>query len=206
MNLITGWDLVEKTAVQPARWLLVTAGHSSVAMIISQLAQRKGVNVKSVVRKARENFDLRSVGATEIIELSQAEKNLGDIVANLTEGAGVSGIVDCVGGSLLGDLVPSLAMGGQVIIYGGYRPDTFALHNFDLLMRNATITSYVYRYFFSPPPQTDAMTLLRRIAEISSDDDFQLPVGRTHSLDDFKIAVEEAIRRPEQGKRMFKME
>ncbi len=204
MNLITGWDLLEESKVQPGQWLVLTAGNSSVATVVSQFAARREVKVIAVVRSAREGMDLYSFGANHVIELSRSDKNLRDLIADVTNGAGPNAVIDCVGGPLFGDLIRSLAMGGQAVIYGGYHQERFELHNFDLLMKGAAIRSYIYRYFFSPPPKDD-LTLLRRITEISKPDDFRMPIGGLHSLDDFKSAITESFERPENGKRLFSM-
>ena len=205
MNLITAWDLVEQSGVEPDGWLVLTAGNSTVAMIAAQFAKRKGVKVLSVVRTARKGLDLRGLGATEVLELSKDGPNLGKLIADATNGSGVNAVIDCVGGPLFADLIRSLALGGQAVIYGGFHAERFELHNFDLLMKGAAIKSYIYRYFFSPPPEDDATTVLREIAEISGSASFQIPFAGSHSLDDFKTAIEESLHRPEQGKRMFKM-
>jgi len=66
----------------------------------------------------------------------------------------VDGVIDRVGGALLGELIKCGASGGQATLYGGYSPERFGLHNFDLLMKGSAIKSYVYRYFFTPPQKS----------------------------------------------------
>lgn len=83
-----------------------------------------------------------------------------------------------------GELTRALAMGGVAVIYGGFHPGKFELHNFDLLMKGATIKSYIYRYFFSPPPK-EYETFVRGIIEASASDDFQIPLAGVHTLDEF---------------------
>ena len=98
---------------------------------------------------------------------------------------GVDGVIDCVGGALLGELIRCGASGGQAILYGGYSPERFGLHNFDLLMKGSAIKSYVYRYFFTPP-QKEHAKLLREIVDISGRPEFRVPVGGLHPLEDFQ--------------------
>jgi NADPH2:quinone reductase len=64
-----------------------------------------------------------------------------------------------------------------VILYGGYSPERFELHNFDLLMKGSAIKSYVYRYFFTPPQKEDAK-LLREIVDIAGRPEFRVPLAR----------------------------
>ena len=83
MNLITGWDLLEQSRVQPGQWLLVTAGNSAVATVVSQFAKGRDIKVVSVVRSIREGLDLCAFGATEVINLSQTDQNLSGLIADL---------------------------------------------------------------------------------------------------------------------------
>jgi hypothetical protein len=95
--------------------------------------------------------------------------------------------------------------GAQVIIYGGYSSEKFDLHNFDVLMKDSTIKSYVYRYFFTPPPAGDRQ-LLQEITDISGQADFKVPVAGLHPLEDFRTAIYESVNHSENGKRFFQMQ
>src|SRR5260221_13502577 len=103
---------------------------------------------------------------------------------------GVDGVIDCVGGALLGEVIRCGGSGGQAILYGGYSPERFDLHNFDLLMKGSAIKSYVYRYFFTPP-QKEHAKVLREIVDISGRPEFRVPVGGLHPLEDFQSAINE---------------
>ncbi len=200
VNLITAWDLLEESRVQPGQWLVLTAGNSTVATLVLQFAQARNVKVISVVRRLSERLDLKALGATEIIELATFSGSIRDRIMEISGNAGVHGILDSTGGPALGELVRSAALGAQVIIYGGMSPDNFVLHNFDVLMKVIAIRSYAYRYFFDPPRESDA-GLLSEIVRLSSQ--FKVPVSGLHPLVEFPIAIEETIQRPEHGKHFF---
>jgi NADPH:quinone reductase-like Zn-dependent oxidoreductase len=203
-NAITAWDLLEESKVQAGQWLVLTAGNSSVSTQVLQFARQRGVNVICIVREALKHLDLKALGATEVIELKLNDR-IGDRIGEITGNSGANAVIDCVGGPLLSELVPSLVpWGGQVIIYGGYSSERFELHNFDVLMKGITIKPYVYRYFFSSPQKED-FTELDRIAEAFGRPDFKVSVGGVHALEDFTTAIYESIHHPENGKRFFKM-
>lgn len=205
MNLITAWDLLNESGVQPGQWLALTGGNSTVSTMILQMAKLRNVNVVSIVRRVQKDLDLKAMGASEVFELSTSRKTIGEMISEITQSAGLNGIIDCVGGPLLGDLIRLVAPGGQVVIYGGFSSEKFEIHNFDVLMRGVTIKPYAYRYFFTPPKNEHEATL-RQIAELARPSGFTVPFGGTHSLEDFKVAVRETINHPERGKRFFKME
>ncbi|WP_394822461.1 zinc-binding alcohol dehydrogenase family protein [Pendulispora albinea] len=202
MNLITAWDLLEEAKVAPGQWLALTAGNSTVATMVAQMARRRGIHVVSIVRRTQPEVDLKDFGASAVIDLSEQRDPIGEQLAELTRGQGLSAIIDPVGGPLVGDLVRALAWAGRLVIYGGYGNDRFALHNFDILMKDVRIGAYVYRYFFDPPKKSDS-TVLEAITELAQSPDFRVRVGGTHPLEDFERAVRESWERPEQGKRFF---
>lgn len=204
VNFISAWDLLEMSGVQPGQWLALTAGNSTVSVMAAQFARRKGVKVLAIVRKAQTHLDLKTLGADEVIELSKLEGNISDRIAKITQGKHLNGVIDSVGGALAGDLVRSLADGGRFVIYGGYSPEKFSIHNFDLLIKGAEIRTYIYRYFFDPPKSGD-FPELEKIAEITEAAAFRIPIGGSHPLDDFKAAIYETAHRPELGKRFFNM-
>ena len=119
--------------VQPGQWVAVTAANSSVATMVVQFAQRRGVNVIPLGRQLPGDSSLR----TRIMDL--------------TGGHGLHGVIDCVGGRLLQDLMACLAPGGQVIIFGGMSDERLTLHNYDVLLKVVTIKPYIYRFFGRPP-------------------------------------------------------
>jgi len=202
VNPITAWDLLNESRVETSQWLAVTAGNSTVATMVLQFAKFREVNVISIVRRAQKDLDLKALGASEVIELSSLSGGIREQIMEITENHGVDGVIDCVGGPLLGELIRCGAPGGRVILYGGYSPERFELHNFDLLMKGSAIKSYIYRYFFTPPQKEDAK-LLREIVDISGRPEFTVPVGGLHPLEDFQSAINETVDHPERGKRFF---
>jgi NADPH:quinone reductase-like Zn-dependent oxidoreductase len=204
VNPITAWDLLKDAAVQPGDWLALTAGNSAVSTMILNFAKLRKINVIAIVRTAQEHLDLKAWGAAEVVELSKFPKGLAEEIAEITRRKGMNAVIDCVGGPIAGELIRSLSVGGRFVIYGGFSPERFQLHNFDLLMKGAQIKSYIYRYFFNPPAANDR-DLLNEIAEICRQPDFLVRIGGVHPLADFKTAVNQALHHPESGKRLLKM-
>jgi NADPH:quinone reductase-like Zn-dependent oxidoreductase len=196
-NLLTAWDLLAQSRVQSEDWLVVTAGNSTVSTMVLQFARRKGANVIPIVRQARS--DLCALGASAVVELWSLSDHIGDRIMDITGNKGIKALVDNVGGPVTGQLIQKMAFGGQVIINGGMSAAKFELHNLDVLLRGIEIKSYVYRYFFTPPP--DETEELNEIAAASFH--FKVPVGGLNRLDEFKRAVTETLNHPERGKQFF---
>lgn len=203
-NLFTAWDLLAQTKVQPGQWLAVTGGNSTVSAMLFQFARQRGIRVAAIVRRRIPAVNLERLGVEAVIETHDLPDGIGARIAAVTGGKGLSGVIDCVGGPLLSGLVKAMALNGQAVIYGGYSSETFALHNFDILLSGVTLGSYIYRYFFTPPTPAQAAEHPALIAA-SEGPDFWLPFGGWHRLEDFSAAIGETAARPEAGKRFFSM-
>ncbi|MES1159692.1 MAG: zinc-binding dehydrogenase, partial [Bacteroidota bacterium] len=200
LNIVTAWDLLAVSNVKPGEWLAVTAGNSAVSLMLTQFARKKGIQVISVVRQRRKEFD--KIGASATIDLSELKGTVKEKVKEITGGKGIAGIVDNMGGPVLTDLVRSAVFNSKVIINGGMSPDNFELHNFDILLKGLEIKSYVYRYFFTPPLPGDKKELNEIIA-LSNEADFYVPVGGLYELDRFEEAIRNSIDHPSVGKNIF---
>jgi len=179
LNPITAWDALENSLVQPGQWVAVTAASSSVATMVLEYARRRGVNVIPLGRQAPGDPLLRQR------------------IMDLTGGRRLHGVIDCVGGPLLMDLIDCLVLGGQVVIYGGMANERFALHNFDVLLKIVTIKPYIYRFFDRPPGSSDWHSL-EQIIESFGRDDFRIPLGGAYPLEEFRKAIQ-----PARGKNYF---
>jgi NADPH:quinone reductase-like Zn-dependent oxidoreductase len=204
VNLVTAWDLLDQSGVASGGWLAVTAGSSTVSTLVLQYAKACGVNVISIVRRSQAGPDLKALGAAEVIDLSAPGPGIAERIRDVTGGTGLHGVVDNVGGPLLGDLVRSTALGARVIINGGMSAERFQLHNFDVLMNLVEIRPHVYRFFFDPPG-TEHRPFLDRLVATSQSIGIQAPVAGRFPLEDFRTALELSVARPGEGKRLFRM-
>lgn len=202
-NAISAWDLVEQVSVRPEGWLAVTAGYSAVATMLFQFAARKNVKTLALVRRRRDDIDLKQLGATEIIDLSKVGDGLGEAVTRITGGRGPDGVIDSVGGPVTGDLIRSAAFGARIVLFGGMSPESFSIHNFDVALKDLKIDTYVYRYFFTPPGVARDADVTE-ILEASKN--LRLQIGGRHTLPDYAAAIRETLQNASSGKRLFVMD
>jgi len=191
MPLITAWDLVEGSNAKVGEWVAVTAANSANALMVMQLAARKGIRVIALVRKLP-SLDLHQFGAEVVIDLSLDRDSVPSRIREVTTGKGISAIIDAVGGPLLADLVRSAGFRAKLIIYGGLSEQRFELHNNDVYLNGLSIESYIYRHFFTPPAPEENATL-REIIDIAGDPAFIAPVSGRYRMDEYKMAVKNSF-------------
>jgi NADPH:quinone reductase-like Zn-dependent oxidoreductase len=202
VNLISAHDLLEKSGVQKNDWLALSAGNSTISMMIAQFARAREIKVISIVRKVNPGMDLKKLGSTIVLESSRTD--LKQKIIDITEGKGLNGFIDHVGGLVTGEIIRSMAFGAKVVINGVMSDESYQLHNLDILMNGLEITSYVYRYFFDPPKCSDK-TFLNQLVRISGDASFKAPVAQLYPIEQFREAVHASLEQPEKGKRLFQL-
>ena len=200
MNLVTAWDLLEASGVEKGGWLAVSGGHSTVAILITQFAAALGIKVLSIVRKKRPLVDLEAMGAAHVLALDETPDLREAALA--VSGGGIDGLVDCVGGTCFTQLVRSLRLGSKAIIYGGFDPQPFMLHNLDVLLSVLEIRSYIYRYFFDPPAPADEMRV-RQLLAFAASLDLRIPCAGRFRLNQYKEALSETLADGAVGRRYF---
>lgn len=187
MNLVTAWDLLEKSRVSRGQWLAVTGGNSTVAVILTQFAAALGIRVLSIVRQKRPVPDLMALGVERVVTP--------DELADLPP---LDGLIDCVGGPDFATLARALKLGSRAVIYGGFSPEPFTLHNLDILLNGLEIQSYIYRYFFTPPPAQEEGRI-RQILAFAAQLDLAIPTAGRYRLEQFG----EAFAGSDPGRRYF---
>lgn len=83
--------------------------------------------------------------------------------------------------------------------------ERFELHNFDVLMKGLEIKASIYRYFFTPPSETDK-PVLREVIQILGEESFAVPIGGIRPLKDFSQAISDSQTRAFLGKQVFRMD
>ncbi len=113
---LTAWSALQRLRLQPGARLLVQ-GTGSVSLMALQLAAAAGIEVIATTSDEAKAQLLRSLGARAVINY-KARPDLAAAVRELTDGRGVDGIVDVVGGNHLIELLNAAADNAHVAIVG----------------------------------------------------------------------------------------
>ncbi|MBV7504445.1 zinc-dependent alcohol dehydrogenase family protein [Bacillus sp. sid0103] len=117
INPVTAWVVcTEVLKLRPNDFLLVNACSSSIGHIFAQLSKILGFRLIAVTRNNKYTEDLLHLGATYVIDTSEA--SLYETVMELTNGRGADAAIDSVGGSSGNDLAFSVHPNGNFITIG----------------------------------------------------------------------------------------
>ncbi|GAA4846792.1 zinc-binding dehydrogenase [Algivirga pacifica] len=113
---ITAWQAVmEKINLQKGQSILISAGGGAVGGFAIQLAKEKGATVFTTASKDFER--IKALGADYVIDYKN--KDIVEEVNRITEGAGVSHIVDMISGKNAAALSPLLRYNGSLVCITG---------------------------------------------------------------------------------------
>lgn len=113
---LTAWAALRKLGLAPGARLLVQ-GSGSVSLMALQLAVAEGVQVIATSADPAKAERLRALGASAVIDYRR-RPDLAAAVRELSDGRGVDGIVDVVGGPALIELLGAAADNAHIAIVG----------------------------------------------------------------------------------------
>lgn len=113
---LTAWTALRRLELRPGSHLLVQ-GTGSVSLMALQLAVADGIDVIATTSDEAKAALLRKLGARAVIDYKRTP-DLAAAVRDLTDGRGVDGIVDVVGGNALLALLDAAADNAHIAIIG----------------------------------------------------------------------------------------
>jgi NADPH:quinone reductase len=187
LNPFTAWALLEQAMLTDMDYLLLTAGNSSVSKIMLQLANRRGIKTIAVVRSLIIAEELKSLGATYVLEADPA--NLAAQVSEVTDGKGVNAIVDAVGGAIGTELIHCAAAKGQILLYGLLSEDHVSFYNAEVIMKLLTLKGFGLDNWLQSTPELTKQKMMQELISTIGSADFKMPVAGKFSLSDFQSAL-----------------
>ena len=206
VNPVTAWVMLEEElGLRPGDWLAQTAAGSALGRLVIQLARLRGYHTVNFVRRADAVAELRDLGADAVFSTDEAP-DVGDLVARvraLTDGRGVAGALDAVGGETGALALHCLRPGGTLLVYGLLGGEPLPLHNGEMLFRGLTVRGFWLTHWFQHTPPERAQTTLRELMGLMAGGQLTPTAEAAYDLADFRAAVAHAQRPGRQGKIML---
>lgn len=156
---ITAWDaLVVQGGLTSGRWALVHAGASGVGTAAIQICKAIGARIIVTCSSGKVQA-CRDLGADVVVDYTT--QDFVEEVQRATSGAGVSTILDVIGGEYVDRNIASLAVKGRIIQVGVMAGKPLPFNVGSLLAKRATITGTVLR----PRPLDEKIAITRRFSE-----------------------------------------
>lgn len=110
-------------------------------------------------------------------------------VTGLAAGKKIVGVLDCVSGSLVGDLVPLLADEAAIVTYGALGGNEFGIGAADIVGRRLLIRGVTFGRWFAELSQEEQHEDIQSAFRVASELPSIFKVAGVYSLSDFRKAV-----------------
>ncbi|MBS1861802.1 MAG: zinc-binding dehydrogenase [Actinobacteria bacterium] len=115
----TAWHmLVSRGNVRPDEWVLVNAVGSGIGSAALQVASLAGAKVIATAGSAAKLERARELGASATVDYSR--ESIGEMVTEVTAGAGVDLVFEHVGGQVFVDSLAAIRVGGRMVTCGAH--------------------------------------------------------------------------------------
>ncbi|MCO5198106.1 MAG: zinc-dependent alcohol dehydrogenase family protein [Anaerolineae bacterium] len=199
VNPVTAWVmLTSELNLQPGDWLLQTAAGSTLGQLIIQLGQMKGFKTINLVRRRKQVDELLALGADAVV--CTEDTDVVKRIKELTDGKGVGGAIDAVGGKTGGLAVSCLAPGKTLLVYGLLSMQLTPINTGEMIFRGTTVRGFWLTHWFRTTPQHKVAATLMELMQLIAQGKLMPPVEAEYDLADFRAAIAHAERPGRSGK------
>lgn len=203
VNPFTAWAMLHESKLQAGDWLLLTAGGSSFAQLVIQMATRKGIKTICTVRRDDQIEQLKQLGATEVV--NTAKDFLPKKVKTITDGKFANVCFDATGGELGGLALQSLAVGGTIWVYGMMSQQETPLHNGIVLFKNLTVKGFWLSTWLPNAPKEVRKEAAQTVIGMLARKELQTSIEATYPLANFQEALQHNDKEARRGKVLLSM-
>ena len=185
VNPFTAFAMVCESKVQPGGWLMLTAAGSAFSQVVIQLCKLQGIKTIGTVRRNDQTEQLKALGCDVVLNLT--EQNAFKEVMKLTEGKGVTCVLEAVGGQTAADALLCLAHGGTMLSYGALSLDPIPVNSGLMIFKNLTLKGFWLTEWMKNTAQV--VEAYQSLIELLGTGQVQLAVEAKYPLADFKQAL-----------------
>lgn len=198
VNPFTAYAMVLDSGVAPGGWLMFTAAGSAFGKMVIQVCKMKGIKTIGTVRRPDMIDELKALGADEIINI--ATESVTRRVKEITGGAGVMCILEAVAGKTAAQVLPCLANGGKMLIYGSLSVEDIPINAGVMIFKEITLKGFWLTTWMKIAAPDARKEVLTNVIQLLASGQIQLPVEASYSLDQITEAVLHAQREGRTGK------
>ncbi len=188
VNVITAYAFLKEAMADGHQGVIVTAGNSATGHALAALARRRGLPAIFLARTLKTKAELQRRGIEHVLLTQGAYlEELADLAAKLKTTA----VFDGVGGELITNVAPRLALNSTIYCYGflgGATP--ISVQSSLFMFKNLTLKRFSN---FESATVRDAKQLDLALQDLEScidDPLFETRVGQKFKLDQFTAAME----------------
>lgn len=202
VNPLTAWAMLYESGLKEGDWLLLTAGGSTFAQLVIQLAVKKGIKTICTVRRNDQIAQLKALGAAEVINTE--EVNLVKRVRELTDKKGANCCLDATGGDITAQALQSLAYKGLMFVYGMLSGKDTPVNNGLMIFKSLTIRGFWLTSWLQEADKDARKQAASDVIGMLNSGELKVTIDAEYSLAQYKEAVIHAQQEGRKGKILIK--
>jgi NADPH:quinone reductase-like Zn-dependent oxidoreductase len=167
--------------------LVVTAAASGVGRLVIHEASARGIPVVAIVRSDRSAVTVRALFPTVPVVVT-ADDEWREAVRRQVGSDGVPAIADAHGGSFVAEILPFLAPGGTLVVWGDLQARAWTITTGDLLMNEYQVQAVSISRWLATSPE-DRAADVRGAVELAARRPDLLGASDVFPLEDFRDAL-----------------
>ncbi len=187
VNPLTAWAMVYESGLKAGEWLILTAGGSTFAQLVVQIASKKGIKTICTVRRNDQVAQLKALGATEVVNTE--EVNLTKRVRELTDKKGANACFDATGGDLTAQALQSLAYKGQMFVYGMLSQKDTPVNNGMMIFKSLIIRGFWLTSWLQEADKEARKQAGADVITMLNSGELKVTIDARYSLAQYKEAV-----------------
>lgn len=202
LNPFTAWGLLEESQTKAHDWLLLTAGNSTVAKLVIQLAKLRKIKVAATVRDLEQADELKALGADAVLRAE--DEYFSEQINDITSGKNINAALDAVGSETGTKVLQNMAANGRMIVYGLLSKEPVQYYNSRVIFKNLEIKGFGIRGFLQKQTKVQRAEMINTLIKELAKPSFKLPVAKAFTLEQFKEALEANKQHAKKGKIIIK--
>ncbi len=194
--------LREMFDIRKGQWLLNTAASTNIGRLLIQFAEILNFNLISVVRNGAAEAEVKALGARRVIN---TEKD--DLIASaktLTDGLGVHGVIDPVGGETGSAAAKTLRFGGKMLLFSDMSKYPVSLDPMEFITKKLTVAGYTSLHWLNENSYERKAAFIGELFDIIRSGKLVLEADEYFPLEDFANAITRSKASGRKGKTMLK--
>ncbi|WP_097461456.1 zinc-dependent alcohol dehydrogenase family protein [Mangrovitalea sediminis] len=196
LNPLTAWGLIDECRLAPGARLLITAGRSIVASLLTLLARRQGLNPVLLIRNEDGYVTVDGNDGSVIAHAA----SVAQVLQGTLKGEGFNAVLDAVGGVDSLALIDALLPGGRLVTYGLLSDTDITLKGSTLLRKNLIWQGFGIEKWVSEKTPEDMHEATRELWAVLAEHPHVMPVIGRFPLERFQEALQAVRNATRPGK------
>jgi hypothetical protein len=210
-NSLSGWNmvLVESDVLLPLVWfgvwsLLVLGASGGVGLAAVELGKAMGAHVIAAASTDAKLQVAKEAGADELLNYSNTDKPLKDMIKEMTGGKGVDVIYDPVGGDFTEQALRAMAWNGRHLIIGFAAGDIPKIPANLTLLKSCSVVGVFWGAFTQKEPQNHVQNM-KELFQLHAEGKIKPKVSEVFAFEDYVKALDALSGRTATGKVVLKV-